>query len=149
LEQSTEQGRKDELPQEMSFNESVNGRTPSSSAAPGGRAPPAINLNNGSGGAPPGPPRSAYDIFVSDMRSIVMVANRQAIKNGNYDVDEELQKKWKDLEQATKNKYYVRFEELEDAERAKRDKDETNGDGANDEEGEDVEMRDDTDEERS
>lgn len=83
------------------------------------------------------------------MRSVLLVANRQKIKEGTYDVDQDLARKWTGLGSTRQNDYYRRFEEGDfdgwaDAE--KRDKrklaegDDTEGDADAVVEAEDVEM---------
>jgi hypothetical protein len=83
------------------------------------------------------------------MRSVLLVANRQKIKEGTYDIDQDLARKWTGLGAAKQNDYCRRFEEgdfdgWEEAERRDRRKlaegEDTEGDADMAGETEDVEM---------
>lgn len=47
------------------------------------------------------------------MRSVLLVANRQKIKEGTYDVDQDLARKWTNLGSEKQGDYCRRFEEGE------------------------------------
>lgn len=134
---------------QASFNDSVNGHSNSQPLNPSAPGPSTSRPPPTNGTPAPRPPRNGFDIFVNSMRSVLLVANRQKIKEGSYDIDQDLARKWRSLGHDGQNVYYRRFEEgdfdgWEDAERRDKRKlaegDETEGDGDVAAEAEDVEM---------
>jgi len=81
------------------------------------------------------------------MRSVSLVANRQKIKEGTYDIDQDLARKWRSLGPDGQYEYYRRFEEGdfgEDSEKKDIKKlaegEDSEGEGGEAEEKQDVEM---------
>lgn len=81
------------------------------------------------------------------MRSVLLVANRQKIKEGTYDVDQDLARKWRSLGADGQYDYYRRFTEGDYGEEAgKKDikrlaeADDSEGEGGGRGQGQDVEM---------
>ncbi|KFY47232.1 hypothetical protein V494_00096 [Pseudogymnoascus sp. VKM F-4513 (FW-928)] len=137
---------------QASFAGSANGgrstSNPSASAAAGASTTRSSQAN---GTSAPRQPRSAFDVFVKSMRSVLLVANRQKIKEGTYDVDQDLARKWTNLGADKQDDYRRRFEEGEYEgweEVESRDKkrltegagEESDGEAAAEAEAEDVEM---------
>ncbi|OBT75300.1 hypothetical protein VF21_05620 [Pseudogymnoascus sp. 05NY08] len=98
---------------QASFAGSANGRSasnPSNTAAAGASITRSSQAN---GTSAPRQPRSGFDVFVKSMRSVLLVANRQKIKEGTYDVDQDLARKWTNLGSEKQGDYCRRFEEGE------------------------------------
>ncbi|OBT62204.1 hypothetical protein VE03_08052 [Pseudogymnoascus sp. 23342-1-I1] len=99
---------------QASFAGSANGgrstSNPSNAAAAGASTTRSSQAN---GTSAPRQPRSGFDVFVRSMRSVLLVANRQKIKEGTYDVDQDLARKWTNLGADKQNDYCRRFEEGE------------------------------------
>lgn len=95
-----------------SFNDSVNGNSNSAPMNPSRAGPSTSRTPQANGTQPPRNPCNGFDVFVNSMRSVLLVANRRKIKEGTYDVDQDLARKWRDLGEG-QNVYYRRFEDGE------------------------------------
>ncbi|KAH8672059.1 putative HMG box-containing protein C10F6.08c [Tricladium varicosporioides] len=62
-------------------------------------------------GAPPKKPKSAFDIYCNDMRSILAVQNRKAIADGTFDMDAALARTWQNLADEQRDEFVQRFEQ--------------------------------------
>jgi non-histone protein 10 len=62
--------------------------------------------------APPKRPKSAFDLYCNDMRSVITVSNRKAIADGTFDVERALATGWRDLEEPKREEFSRRFDEL-------------------------------------
>ncbi|KFY46211.1 hypothetical protein V495_02603 [Pseudogymnoascus sp. VKM F-4514 (FW-929)] len=96
---------------QASFAGSANGRSASnpSNAAAADQS----RSSQANGTSAPKQPRSGFDVFVKSMRSVLLVANRQKIKEGTYDVDQDLARKWTNLGAKKQGDYCRRLEEGE------------------------------------
>lgn len=116
---------------------------PESHTLPSG--PPKRQLpSNGIGGAtlppahsatpPPGKPKSAFDLYCQEMRSVLIVDNRKAMQEGTWDPDRALAQGWQNMNEGQRAAFQARYENLKNGE-----KEVGNGSRAADE---DVEMGD-------
>lgn len=114
-----------------SFNHSVNGHAPHSNASAAR------------------PPRNAFEVFANSMRSVLLVANRQKAREGEYDVERDMTEKWRNLRPEVQEDYQRRFTdgdygeeaEKEDAKRLA-EADNSDADAAEKEHTQDVKMED-------
>lgn len=71
--------------------------------------------NNGSYKTQQGRPRNPFELFCTEMRSVIMVQNRKEIADGNFDVDQTLSWKWRDLGVGGQKRYVDSFQAMNDA----------------------------------
>lgn len=84
----------------------------------------------------PKTPKNAFELFANENRSVLAVKHRHDIKDGKYDLDQELARKWRSLPEDQQREFEARYQS----------KDFTTKSTNNDEDGdEDVEMADDAD----
>jgi len=77
------------------------------------RSTSAHNHTNGTSAPPskpPSRPKSGFDIYCQDMRSVLMVKHRQQIKDGTYDVDKALAEGWQHIGSDKQEEFYKRFD---------------------------------------
>jgi hypothetical protein len=54
--------------------------------------------------------RNGFELFASEARSSLMMANKQRIKEGKFDVEKTLATKWQSLGPEGQNEYQSRYE---------------------------------------
>ncbi len=75
---------------------------------------PAITATNGTKPSAtsetPKKPRTPFELFANENRSVLLGAHTQLSSEGNYDVDKELATKWQEMGNEGRSQYHHRFE---------------------------------------
>jgi non-histone protein 10 len=76
-------------------------------------------------------PKSAFDVYCRDLRDVLIVQNRKAFNEGNWDPDRALAQGWRDMDEGRRGDFQTRYEEMRKAEKeaVKGDEDVEMGDG--------------------
>lgn len=74
-----------------------------------GRANPSSRTSS------PKRPKNAFDVYCSDLRSVITVKNRKAIADGSFDVERALAVGWQDMDEEQRGDFQRRFEEMKKA----------------------------------
>ncbi|RDL34324.1 putative HMG box-containing protein C10F6.08c [Venustampulla echinocandica] len=66
-------------------------------------------------------PKSAFDLYCQDLRSVVAVTNRKGLADGSYDIEEGLARGWRDMNEEQKNEFQSRFDKMKKGAGAEKD----------------------------
>ncbi|RDW59651.1 hypothetical protein BP6252_12738 [Coleophoma cylindrospora] len=122
-----------------------NASVTASSAA---KKPPTNGYTSTGVSQPPRRPRSAFEVYSEEMRSVLAVQHRKAIAEGTFDLERSLAVSWRELNDEAREKYQKKYEDAKKA--AEADKDAASGRASEQKrEDEDVEMGDETEAEAS
>jgi hypothetical protein len=66
----------------------------------------------GTPGPTPRKAKSPFELYCNDFKSILMARNSKGLSEGTYDVDIELGRGWRDLNEEQKSDYQIRFEKI-------------------------------------
>ncbi|PQE21691.1 HMG box protein [Rutstroemia sp. NJR-2017a WRK4] len=59
------------------------------------------------------PPKSGFDVYCMELRSILMVQHRREIKEGAFDIELALAKGWREMDDSTRADYEQKFKALQ------------------------------------
>ncbi|CAG8955484.1 hypothetical protein HYFRA_00010351 [Hymenoscyphus fraxineus] len=57
-------------------------------------------------------PKSAFDIYCNETRSVILASNAEAVAQGDFDIDQKLAVGWQKLEEERKAEFQKRFEQI-------------------------------------
>ena len=66
---------------------------------------------------PPAKPRNAFDIYCRDLRDILILQNREAFNEGTWHPDQALAFGWRNMDDAQRASFQIRYEHVKNAER--------------------------------